>query len=203
MSTKNQSKVIQKKKEKETQLFKAAYELFTTKGANNTAIDDIVKKAGVAKGTFYLYFKDKYDIINKLILQKSNKIIKEAFVEMKKKELTEIGDMTIFFIDYVINYFKENKLSLKLINKNFAIGIYRKALLNPDENVEVNELVEGFIQGLVRIGHTEEDARMTLFMVFELVGSVCYSSIILEEPSDIETMKPFLFKKILALIKCD
>ena len=26
-------------------------------------ISDIVEKAGVAKGTFYLYFKDKYAII--------------------------------------------------------------------------------------------------------------------------------------------
>ena len=38
--------------------------LFTTKGINSTAISDIVEKAGVAKGTFYLYFKDKYDIKN-------------------------------------------------------------------------------------------------------------------------------------------
>ena len=42
----------------------AGYDLFITKGINNTVIDDIVKKAGVAKGTFYLYFKDKYDLVN-------------------------------------------------------------------------------------------------------------------------------------------
>ena len=56
-------KVDENKKKKKEALFNTAYELFTTKGINATAISDIVEKAGVAKGTFYLYFKDKYDII--------------------------------------------------------------------------------------------------------------------------------------------
>ena len=59
-------KVDENKKKKKEALFNTAYELFTTKGINATAISDIVEKAGVAKGTFYLYFKDKYDIKNKL-----------------------------------------------------------------------------------------------------------------------------------------
>ena len=63
-------RVEENKKKKKEALFRTAYELFTTKGINSTAISDIVEKAGVAKGTFYLYFKDKYDIKNKLILTK-------------------------------------------------------------------------------------------------------------------------------------
>ena len=45
-----------------TKLYDAAYELFTSNGVHNTVIDDIVKSAGVAKGTFYLYCKDKYSL---------------------------------------------------------------------------------------------------------------------------------------------
>ena len=56
-------KVEVKKQKKKDALFNTAFELFTTKGTNQTTISDIVNKAGVAKGTFYLYFKDKYDII--------------------------------------------------------------------------------------------------------------------------------------------
>ena len=50
------------KKKKKDALFNTAFELFTTKGLTKTTISDIVNQAGVAKGTFYLYFKDKYDI---------------------------------------------------------------------------------------------------------------------------------------------
>ncbi|MBX0312473.1 MAG: TetR/AcrR family transcriptional regulator, partial [Sulfurihydrogenibium sp.] len=35
----------------------AAKELFSTKGYHETKVSDIVEKAGVAQGTFYLYFK--------------------------------------------------------------------------------------------------------------------------------------------------
>ena len=85
--TEKKSKVGNKKKKKESELYSAAYELFTTKGINKTVIDDIVKKAGVAKGTFYLYFKDKYDIFHKLILNKSNEIIKKAINETKEQNI--------------------------------------------------------------------------------------------------------------------
>ena len=58
------------KQKKRESLLNTAFDLFTTKGINNTSIADIVEAAGVAKGTFYLYFKDKYDINSKLLVHK-------------------------------------------------------------------------------------------------------------------------------------
>jgi AcrR family transcriptional regulator len=194
------SKIGENKKRKEGQLYSAAYELFITKGANNTAIDEIVKKAGVAKGTFYLYFKDKYDIIDKLVLLKSRQVIEEAMDETRKLGLENFEDKTIFFINYVINYFKKNKLMLKLINKDFSCGLFKRARMKPDENKEIDEVARFFIEGLIERGMEELEAELTLFMVFELVGNVCYSSIILKQPVDIDIIKPVLFNKILAMI---
>ena len=71
---------VEETKAKKEALFRTAYELFTTKGINSTAISDIVEKAGVAKGTFYLYFKDKYDIKNKLIAHKTKELFDHAAV---------------------------------------------------------------------------------------------------------------------------
>ena len=59
-------KVDENKHQKMDALFQSAYDLFLNQGIEKTSISDIAKKAGVAKGTFYLYFKDKYDIKNKL-----------------------------------------------------------------------------------------------------------------------------------------
>lgn len=61
------------KKIKEETLLSSAFNLFTKKGFKETSIQDIAESAGVGKGTFYLYFKDKYDIQNKLIEKKSRK----------------------------------------------------------------------------------------------------------------------------------
>ena len=54
------------KTDKKKRLLESAFELFLDKSVNSTAVDDVVKGAGVAKGTFYLYFKDKYDLLNQL-----------------------------------------------------------------------------------------------------------------------------------------
>ena len=67
-------KAIENKKEKENSLFETAFKLFTEKGIKDTSIQEIADKAGVRKGTFYLYFKDKYDLQEQLIARKSYKL---------------------------------------------------------------------------------------------------------------------------------
>ena len=48
--------VEQKKEQKKEGLLEAAYQLFLEKGVNKTSVDEIVKKANVAKGTFICIF---------------------------------------------------------------------------------------------------------------------------------------------------
>lgn len=45
-------------------LVDASSRVFMAKGVTATSVDDIVEAAGVAKGTFYLYFKTKDDAVN-------------------------------------------------------------------------------------------------------------------------------------------
>ncbi len=189
-----------KKKKKEFNLYNSAYELFKEKGINNTSIDEIVKRAGVAKGTFYLYFKDKYDVVNNLILLKSSILIKEAFEATKSKQFEEFEHMVLYFTEYIIDYFKENKLLLKVINKNFSHVIHKNNNIM-GENKQVEEIIDIFLNELINRGLSEEEGKITLFMIIELVGSVCYSSIILNEPDEIEVIKPILFKKIKMMLK--
>lgn len=197
---KNISKVLEKKLAKEKDLCDAAYNLFSTKGVHETAIDEIVKKAGVAKGTFYLYFKDKYDIFDKVILNKSSIVLKEAIGAVKEKNILSFEDQLIFFIDYIIEYFKNNKIMLKLIYKNLSWGIYRKAIATQEHYEEMREVFNYFIENLRREQTVGEDPGKILFMIIELTGSVCYSSIILGEPDSIDNMKPLLFKMIKKMI---
>lgn len=198
----NETNFIQKKKKlKEKELFSSAYDLFIKNSIEKTSIDDIAKNAGVAKGTFYLYFNDKYDILNQLILQKSNEIIKEALAETNALSIKNFRERVLFFIDYIINYLKHNESLLKLINKNISWGLYRKALMKPEAYNDVKKVLDTFINNLTSEGMRREEAEMTLFMIIELVGSVCFTTIILKEPTDIESIKPILFKKILAMIQ--
>lgn len=200
LENKKISITTKKKLLKEKQMLLAGYNLFVTRGVEKTSIDDIVKLAGVAKGTFYLYFKDKYDLLDQLILQKSNEIIKEGLKKANSLGIDDFRKRTLFFLDYIINYLKENKSLLKLINKNISWGLYRKAMMKPKEYDEIKNVLDIFVKNLINEGIQKDEAEMTLFMIIELVGSVCFTTIILKEPTDIESIKPILFKKILSMI---
>jgi AcrR family transcriptional regulator len=55
------------KAERRQQILAAARDTFAKRGYHQTTIDDIVAQAGVARGTFYLYFEDKRAVFSDLI----------------------------------------------------------------------------------------------------------------------------------------
>ena len=117
------------KKRKRESLLNTAFNMFTTKGFSKTSISEIVEKAGVAKGTFYLYFKDKYDIKNKLITHKSTQIFKTALEELEKYPELDFQDRIIFIINNIVNQLNEDKSLLKFISKNLSWGIFKNLSL--------------------------------------------------------------------------
>ena len=48
-------------------LLEIAYELFLTKGYEETSVDDILSIAQIAKGTYYYYFKSKEQMLEEVI----------------------------------------------------------------------------------------------------------------------------------------
>src|SRR5512133_3740531 len=55
------------KAERRQQILLAAREVFAKRGYHQATIDDIVAHAGVARGTYYLYFEDKRAVFSDLI----------------------------------------------------------------------------------------------------------------------------------------
>src|ERR1700751_2441142 len=53
--------------ERRQAIVEAALEEFVARGFTATRLDDIAKRAGVAKGTIYLHFKDKESMFEELI----------------------------------------------------------------------------------------------------------------------------------------
>jgi AcrR family transcriptional regulator len=53
--------------ERRQQLIDAAKDVFAQKGYHATTVDDITRAAGVAKGTFYLYFSEKREIYYEVV----------------------------------------------------------------------------------------------------------------------------------------
>ena len=116
------------KKLKRDSLLNTSFELFTSQGINQTSISDIVKKAGVAKGTFYLYFKDKYDIRNRLIARKSNQLFTVAYEELLKEDLQSIEDKIIFMMKHILTELSNNPMLLSFIYKDLSWALFKEAI---------------------------------------------------------------------------
>lgn len=60
------------------EILNAARSILAEKGFEDTKISEIVQKAGVAKGTFYIYFPSKLDLILALVREMRENILFEA-----------------------------------------------------------------------------------------------------------------------------
>ena len=193
-------KVDTNKKLKENSLLKTAFEFFTTKGFSKTSITDIVSKAGVAKGTFYLYFKDKYDIRNKLISHKSSQLFKNAIADLGDKlDALPFEEKIIKVSDHIINQLNENQSLLTFISKNLSWGIFKTAITSPvsDDDVDFSSIYEKLLSEAPK---GIKDPEIMLFMIIELVSSTCYSAILYKEPCSLEKLKPYLYNNIRMMI---
>ena len=101
-------KIEIKKENKRKDLLNAAFDLFISKGFHNTSIADIVGKAGIAKGTFYLYFKDKTDIRNRLISSKATQLFQNACLKLNQTSLTRLDEQFIFLTDEILRALKQD-----------------------------------------------------------------------------------------------
>jgi len=190
-------------KNKETRLLDTAFKLFTEKGLKDTSIQDIVDNADVGKGTFYLYFKDKYEIRDILIIKKSRKLFNDALKALRKKtDINKLEDQIIFIINHVINALKRNHILLKFISKNLSWGAYSQTVNKLYENNENNDdgIYQLFLKGIEENNIKLKNPEVTLFMIIELVSSTCFNSILYKEPLPIEDYKPFLYDTIRKLI---
>lgn len=187
------------KKQKREALFNAAFDLFTTRGIAKTTINDIVQSSGVAKGTFYLYFKDKYDIRNKLIAHKASRIFYLADEALKNSGISDLTDKILFLANNIIDQFVVDKSLLNFISKNLSWGIFKNELISSsnDYDIDFYNIYSVFENSPRKFKNPE----VLLFMIIELVSSTCYSSILYNEPVAIEELKPFLYEAIRQLIR--
>lgn len=195
--------VSDKKLAKRVKLIDEAYKLFLEKGVNITAIDDVVKAAGVAKGTFYLYFKDKYDLLDQIVLSKSEGVIRKAITELKEKRSTiemNIAEQFIFFTDRIIDYMEENRELSALIHKNLSACF--DILMSGDNSALKNEM-KTVTDLLMETGLTEREAYIHLYMFTGMIGSACFDAIVKGQPFAIDELKPQIHMMINKLVKGD
>ncbi|MFX0070858.1 MAG: TetR/AcrR family transcriptional regulator [Candidatus Hermodarchaeota archaeon] len=117
-------RTLKKPEERKKEILEAAKELFHTLGYNQTPVNAIIKKAGIAKGTFYYYFRSKNEVLSCIAYDTVKEMVKEAQKIVSIKE---------------INALEKLKKLLRGQSESFDTGYKIVDHLHQPENRELHE----------------------------------------------------------------
>ena len=160
----NRQKAAQETRQK---IVAAAKKLICEKGLANTSIDDITETCGVAKGSFYTYFKRKEDIVFELSRGMFDEILDDAknhngtFLDKLQKYMTE-------FASYI------EKSSVKLAQewiKNVVVpDSIPKGYENNKLEIDINNATK-LLQYGIEVGELKSNCPITqlAYMITDLL----------------------------------
>ena len=105
----------------------------------------------------------------------------------------------LFVADFIIEHFKKNLDDLKIVQRNFSWPLVLRKMNEAQDNTLLQMLEQCFCSPYLS-RYTIEEAYRMMFLIVEMVGSICYTSILLEQPAPIDQMKPVLFHTIRKIL---
>ena len=79
------------------ELLAVATRLFIDRGYERTSIERITTEADVAKGTFYLYFESKQDLLAQIVEAYGDELLKQLVVELASEKGDAVAMLRRFF----------------------------------------------------------------------------------------------------------
>ncbi|MHC5011695.1 MAG: TetR/AcrR family transcriptional regulator [Planctomycetota bacterium] len=180
------------KGERRERLLDAALKAFVRTGYHGTHVEQIVKEAGVARGTFYLHFKSKHDVFETLV-DRMLAIFLDARPLEPEPEINSLEDAeTVLRRSYgaVLSTFREHRKLARLLFDE-AVGIdkgFRKKLSNHYRqwHTRVSQLMDIVVQkGVAR---RDLDVEVTSEMVLGMVERLARRYIFQGEGVDVDRL---------------
>lgn len=170
------------------QIMSVSVKLFAEKGYNNTALDDIIASADIAKGTFYLHFTNKFDLFYQIIdtnLEVIYNYVKVLDIS-SVKTVDETRELYVNVIQTIVQIV-EVRLFAKILLKD-VIG-QEQAIVDRvqkfyDKIVDMSTTYIGKAQQIGRV-KTNIDARNISLCILGCIKETLYRLVVLDEKIDI------------------
>jgi len=182
--------------EKRDRIIQASIKEYTRTDDSDISINRIIQDAGIPRGSFYQYFKDKDDLRDYLL---------QDFLEYVKRNVGSYldqgkGDMFQFAIDTIneMGEFIEKQKNLALIIRkafsNFQYGCdVPKKILCDMGGAEISKDVFQRLRTTYYMNYDEKDVYACYEILIELIKHAIAHMIINEEDKDVYKEK-FLYK---------
>jgi AcrR family transcriptional regulator len=184
------------KAERRQQILSHARDVFAKRGYHAAKIDEIVASAGVARGTFYLYFEDKRAIFEEIV-DKTFSRLGMAVMRVDTDDPNRgVADQIKENIRRIVGALVEDPATTKILLSD-AVGLdpaFDRKLLSFYEEVGKlleSSLADGQERGIVAPGDPRILAIMTLGAVKEMMYQVVMRGLEYPEERIVESLYEF------------
>lgn len=122
------------------QITDALIQLIHEKGFNNLNVTDLTRAAGIGRGTFYIHYLDKFDLLNKIeaqLMDKIQQVLNNVIPEELSVHSNADSEVPSELLIKTLDYFYQNS---KLLS----------ALLSPDGDPYLIDKIKEMFRNLIK-----------------------------------------------------
>ena len=183
------------------EILDTAEELFYAKGYHETQISDIVKKIGVAQGTFYYYFKSKEEILEALINRQMQQVVFEMEKLTSDTTLDPLRKLELFFATILHTIRYKNGLIFEFLYNDRYLHLMDKLTRLGEEFIApfmLRIIAEGQEKTIFHVSHPEV-AQAFIGSIIHCMFDVIYEKLPAELYVQYVEMAETLIEKTLGL----
>ena len=182
------------------EILQAARDVFAKHGYHAAKVEDIVNAAGVARGTFYLYFEDKRAIFEEIV----DRLLVRFGMAIQRVDVdSNVADQVRSNIRRIVHLLIEDKLTTKMLLSD-AHGVdpaFDRKIHSFFEQVRAlleESLIDGQELGIVVKGNARLQAIFTIGALKEVMNQVVVRGWDDEEDDLVEALYDFLKEGVLS-----
>ena len=166
--------------EKQEKLLSAAVREFTERPYNEASINRIIREAGIPRGSFYMYFRDKEDLFHYLMEESIDEMLM-VFEELLRSQGGDIFTSLLAMYDFIRNR-RSADCSLGSMGMMSAIvncndGLQKGGLLEFVNPELILKRMEGCVNPDLLDLREPEDLNDMLRMLIVLMAPIMYNSL--------------------------
>lgn len=164
-------RIVKEHEERKNEIIDTAAALFAAKGYEECSVNDILTAIGIAKGTFYHYFKSKEEVLDAVIEKTTHQIVAQVRQVAAKQELTPEEKLLQIFLTMRVEA-PESEAILEEIHKTENALLHQKSLnasLNGVVPILTKVVEEGNEKGVFHCIYPEQDMQIFLAAALTLL----------------------------------
>ena len=182
------------------EILEAAQRVFAKEGFHQATIDEIAQEAELAKGTIYLYFKNKKELFYSLVEEKTEYLMNLIRKEAKKKEspVEKLSAIT----RHQLGFYEANRDFFKIItseSSRFELGLkdeLRKKIMN--RYLKYIDIVAQVIERGIKEGRFKAlDAKKMAATLRGIIDALAFQWMLSKEKEPLVSNAPLIMELFL------